>query len=95
VVVENRPGAGGNLGADLVAKAAPDGRTIVMGAVATHAINPWLYSKMPYDPLRDFTPITLRGPGAQRGGDERRDAARLASLAGRPGGLCQAPTRAG
>jgi len=59
VVVENRPGAGGNLGADLVAKAAPDGLTLVMGAVATHAINPWLYSKIPYDPLRDFTPITL------------------------------------
>jgi tripartite-type tricarboxylate transporter receptor subunit TctC len=59
VVVENRPGAGGNLGADLVAKAAPDGNTIVMGAVATHAINPWLYRQMPYDPIRDFTPITL------------------------------------
>jgi len=59
VVVENRPGAGGNLGADLVAKAAPDGQTLVVGAVATHAINPWLYSKIPYDPLRDFTPITL------------------------------------
>ncbi len=59
VVVENRPGAGGNVGADAVAKAAPDGTTIVMGAVATHAINPWLYSKMPYDALRDFTPITL------------------------------------
>ncbi len=59
VVVENRPGAGGNLGADLVAKAAPDGQTLVMGAVATHAINPWLYSRIPYDPLRDFTPITL------------------------------------
>jgi tripartite-type tricarboxylate transporter receptor subunit TctC len=59
VVVENRPGAGGNLGADLVAKAAPDGRTLVMGAVATHAINPWLYGRIPYDPVRDFTPITL------------------------------------
>jgi tripartite-type tricarboxylate transporter receptor subunit TctC len=58
VVVENRAGAGGNLGADHVAKAAPDGSTIVMGAVATHAINPWLYAKMPYDPIRDFTPIT-------------------------------------
>ena len=58
VIVENRPGAGGNLGADAVAKAAPDGSTIVMGAVATHAINPWLYAKLPYDPLRDFTPIT-------------------------------------
>jgi tripartite-type tricarboxylate transporter receptor subunit TctC len=59
VVVENRPGAGGNLGADLAAKSAPDGTTIVMGAVATHAINPWLYAKLPYDPIRDFTPITL------------------------------------
>ena len=59
VVVENRPGAGGNLGADLVAKSAPDGNTLLMGAVATHAINPWLYAKMPYDALRDFTPITL------------------------------------
>ena len=59
VVVENRPGAGGNLGADLVAKSAPDGQTIVMGAVATHAINPWLYARMPYDALADFTPITL------------------------------------
>ena len=52
------PGAGGNLGADAVAKAPPDGSTIVMGAVATHAINPWLYAKLPYDPIRDFTPIT-------------------------------------
>jgi tripartite-type tricarboxylate transporter receptor subunit TctC len=59
VVVENRPGAGGNIGADAVAKAAPDGNTVVMGAVATHAINPWLYTKIPYDPLRDFTPLTL------------------------------------
>jgi tripartite-type tricarboxylate transporter receptor subunit TctC len=59
VVVENRPGAGGNVGADAVAKAAPDGSAIVMGAVATHAINPWLYRKMPYDALADFTPITL------------------------------------
>ncbi|HEX2539744.1 MAG TPA: tripartite tricarboxylate transporter substrate binding protein [Caldimonas sp.] len=58
IVVENRPGAGGNLGADAAAKAAPDGTTIVMGAVATHAINPWLFAKMPYDPIRDFTPIT-------------------------------------
>lgn len=59
VIIENRPGAGGNIGADLVARAAPDGTTIVMGAVATHAINPWLYAKIPYDPIRDFTPITL------------------------------------
>jgi tripartite-type tricarboxylate transporter receptor subunit TctC len=58
VIVDNKPGAGGNLGADLVAKSAPDGQTLVMGAVATHAINPWLYARLPYDPLRDFTPIT-------------------------------------
>lgn len=58
VVIENKPGAGGNLGADAVAKATPDGLTIGIGAVATHAINPWLYRKMPYDALRDFTPLT-------------------------------------
>ena len=59
VIIENRPGAGGNIGADVAAKAAPDGATLLMGAVATHAINPWLYTKIPYDALRDFTPITL------------------------------------
>jgi tripartite-type tricarboxylate transporter receptor subunit TctC len=58
VIVDNRPGAGGNLGADLAAKAAPDGATLVIGAVATHAINPWLFKNIPYDPIRDFTPIT-------------------------------------
>ena len=57
VIVENKPGAGGNLGADFVAKSPPDGSTIVMGAVATHAINPWLYARIPYDSIRDFTPI--------------------------------------
>jgi len=59
VVVDNRPGAGGNIGADLVAKAAPDGYTVVMGALSTHAVNPSLYGKMPYDPIADFAPITL------------------------------------
>ena len=58
VVVENRAGAGGNIGADHVAKSAPDGHTIVMGAVATHAINPALYARMPYDANRDFAPVT-------------------------------------
>jgi len=61
VIVENKPGAGGNIGADSVAKSAPDGYTILMGAVATHAINPSLYAKIPYDPVKDFAPITLIG----------------------------------
>ena len=59
VVVDNRPGAGGNIGADLVAKSAPDGYTVVMGALSTHAVNPSLYAKMPYDAVKDFAPITL------------------------------------
>lgn len=59
VVVDNRPGAGGNIGADLVAKSAPDGYTIVMGALSTHAANPSLYPSMPYDAVKDFAPITL------------------------------------
>jgi tripartite-type tricarboxylate transporter receptor subunit TctC len=59
VVVENKPGAGGNIGADFVAKSAPDGNTLVMGAIATHAINPALYAKMPYDPIRDFRHVAL------------------------------------
>jgi len=58
VIIENRPGGGGNIGADAVAKAAPDGTTIGISAVATHAINPWLFTKMPYDPVKDFAPIT-------------------------------------
>ena len=58
VVVENKPGAGGNIGADFVAKATPDGYTVVMGALSTHAVNPSLYSKMPYDAQKDFAPIT-------------------------------------
>ena len=59
VVVENRPGAGGTVGVDYVAKQPADGYTLVIGAVATHAINPWLFSKLPYDAARDFAPITL------------------------------------
>ena len=58
VIIENRPGAGGNIGVDAIAKAAPDGLTIGIAAVATHAINPWLYSKMPYDAATDFSAIT-------------------------------------
>jgi len=59
VVVENKPGAGGNIGADLVAKSPPDGYTILLGALSTHAVNPSLYKSMPYDAAKDFAPITL------------------------------------
>jgi tripartite-type tricarboxylate transporter receptor subunit TctC len=58
VVVENRPGAGGNIGTAYVAKAPPDGYTIMMGTIGTQAINPSLYKKMPYDAAKDFVPIT-------------------------------------
>ena len=60
-VVENRTGAGGNIGADAVAKSAPDGYTLLMATVSTHAVNPGLYSKMPYDPIRDFAPVSQVG----------------------------------
>ena len=59
VVIENKPGAGGNIGTDVVAKAAPDGYTLVVGTVGTHAINAGLYSKMPYDNVKDFAPVIL------------------------------------
>lgn len=58
-IVENRAGAGGNLGADVVAKAPADGYTLLMGTVGTHGINVALYDKMPFDPVKDFAPITL------------------------------------
>jgi tripartite-type tricarboxylate transporter receptor subunit TctC len=59
VLVENRTGAGGNIGADLVAKSAPDGYTLGIGSVGTHAVNVSLFSKLPYDPVADFAPIAL------------------------------------
>ena len=64
VIIENKPGGGGTIGADLVAKAAPDGLTLGIAALATHAINPWLYDRMPYDAIADFAPVTqmLRVP---------------------------------
>ena len=58
VIIDNKPGAGGNIGADAVAKAAPDGLTIGIAATATNAVNPWLYSKMPYNAATDFAPVT-------------------------------------
>jgi tripartite-type tricarboxylate transporter receptor subunit TctC len=58
-IVENRAGAGGNIGAGMVAKAAPDGYTFLVGTVSTHAINPFLYSKLPYDTVKDFQPVSL------------------------------------
>ena len=59
MVVENRAGAGGNIGAEVVARAAPDGYTLLMGTVATHGINVSLYNKMAFDPVKDFEPVSL------------------------------------
>jgi len=59
--VENKVGAGGNIGADIVAKSPPDGYTLLVATVSTHAINPGLYGKMPYDPVRDFSPVAQVG----------------------------------
>jgi len=59
VVIDNRPGAAGNVGSDIVAKSAPDGYTLLMCTVSSHAINPGLYSKLPYDHIKDFAPVIL------------------------------------
>jgi tripartite-type tricarboxylate transporter receptor subunit TctC len=59
VVIDNRPGAAGNIGSDIVAKAAPDGYTLLMCTVSSHAINPSLYAKLPYDHIKDFAPVIL------------------------------------
>ena len=91
VVVDNRAGAGGGLGSDMVAKAAPDGRTLVMGTVGTHAINPSLFRKLPYDAIKDFAPVafvgytpTLLVVGANSPAKSLKD---LAALAARPEGV--------
>ena len=59
IVIDNRAGAGGNTGTAVVAKAAPDGYTLVMGTIGTHAINSSIYKRMPYDPVRDFAPVSI------------------------------------
>ena len=61
VVIENRPGGGGSLGTDLVAKAAPDGYTLLLGSVGPLTVNPSLYVSLPYEPLRDFAPVIILG----------------------------------
>jgi tripartite-type tricarboxylate transporter receptor subunit TctC len=58
-VIDNRPGAGGVVGAELAAKSAPDGYTLFLGGVGSHAINPNLHAKLPYDPIKDFAPVSL------------------------------------
>jgi tripartite-type tricarboxylate transporter receptor subunit TctC len=83
VIIENKPGGGGNIGADAVAKAAPDGLTIGISAVATHAINPWLFSKMPYDPVKDFAAVTqmVRVPNVLGVNAETAERLKIATLA--------------
>lgn len=59
VIIENRPGAGGNIGSSVVAKAAPDGKTLGIATLASHAVNPWIYKEMPFDAAKDFEPVSL------------------------------------
>jgi len=61
IIVDNRPGAGGLLGSELAAKASPDGYTLLLANISTHGVNPGLYPKLPYDPIKDFAPIGLAG----------------------------------
>ena len=100
VVIENRTGAGGNIGADMVAKAAPDGYTIGIGSIGTHAVNVRLFSKMPFDPVRDFAPICLlleaEGLLVLHPSVPAQNVAELISLArSKPGGLTYASAGAG
>ncbi|MCR5884658.1 tripartite tricarboxylate transporter substrate binding protein [Rhizobacter sp. J219] len=82
-VVENKPGAGGNVGADLVAKSPADGYTLLMGTVGTHGINQSLYPKMPFDPIKDFAPVTLVAgvPNVLVMNPARAEAAKINSVA--------------
>ena len=90
-IVDNKPGAGGNIGADMIAKSPPDGYNLLMGTVGTHAINAALFRKLPYDTLRDFAPVafigytpTLLVVGANSSIKSLKD---LAALAARPEGV--------
>ncbi len=91
IVVENRSGAGGSIGSDLVAKAAPDGYTLLMGTVGTHAINTSLYRRLPYDALQDFVPIAFVGYTPTllvvAGDSPFKSLEDIAAQAGRPGGV--------
>ncbi len=91
VVVENRAGAGGVIGSDLVAKSAADGYTLVMGTVGTHAINASLYKKLPYDPLKDFAPVAFAGYTPTllvvAANSPLKSVKDLAAQAGKPGGV--------
>jgi len=82
IIIENRAGAGGNIGVDAVAKSKPDGLTIGIATVANHAVNPWLYTKLPYDAARDFAGITqmVRVPNVLVMNAERAAELKIASL---------------
>jgi tripartite-type tricarboxylate transporter receptor subunit TctC len=100
VLVENRTGAGGNIAADMVAKSAPDGYTLVMGSLGTHAVNVSLFSRMPFDPVRDFAPVSLaleaEGLLALHPSVPAQNVAELIALArSKPGGLTYASAGAG
>jgi len=91
IVVDNRAGAGGSVGTDQVAKSAPDGKTLVMGTVGTHAINAALFRKLPYDTLRDFAPVAFIGYTPTllvvAANSPARSLKDLAALAARPEGV--------
>ncbi len=91
VVVENRAGAGGVIGSDLVAKSPADGYTLVMGTVGTHAINASLYKKLPYDPLKDFAPVAFAGYTPTllvvAANSPLKSVKDIAAQAGKPGGV--------
>ncbi|MBC7803893.1 MAG: tripartite tricarboxylate transporter substrate binding protein [Candidatus Parcubacteria bacterium] len=100
VVIETRTGAGGNIAADLVAKSPPDGYTLVMGNIGTHAVNVSLFSKMPFDPVRDFAPVSIaleaEGLLALHPSVPAQSVAELIALArSRPGVLTYASAGAG